>query len=85
MKYGDKFFRTGGSTIVSKDNIDDLIFDQIEEIKEIQNYYDQTEEIKITIKALREELARLRDLKNRTPSAQLDLFPEWAPEMEAIS
>lgn len=80
MEYGNKFYKTGGYKIVSENNIDDLIFDQIEEIQTIQNRFDQTPEIKITIKALKEELSELRRLKSRTPRVQLDLFPE----MEAV-
>lgn len=78
MEYGNKFYHTGGTTILSEDNINDLIFRQKEEIKYIQNTYNQTPEIKMTIKALREELSGLRDLKSRTTGTQLDLFHEMA-------
>ena len=80
MKYGDKFYKTGGCTIVSEDNIDDLIFDQMEEIQEVQKAYYQTPEIEATIKFLKEELCELRDLRSSAQGTQQDLFPE----MEAV-
>ena len=56
MEYGDKFYKAGGYTIVTEENIDDLIFDQKEKIKEIQKAYYQTPEIEATIKFLKKEL-----------------------------
>jgi len=75
MEYGDMFYHTGGNTMVSEINIDDLIFDQIKEIQAIQNTYNPAD-VKMTIKTLKEELHNLMDLKQRTPGKQIDLFPE---------
>ena len=77
MKYGDKFYYTGGVTVLSENNIDALIFNQKEEIKTTLNTYDQTESIKRAVGVLKEELEMLRDLKYRTPAKQMSLFSDF--------
>ena len=74
MEYGQKFYHTNGMTVLSEDNIDELIYDQKEEIKTIQNTCEPSPGVLMALKALREELALLRDLKARTPAKQLELF-----------
>ncbi len=75
-EYGDKFYYTGGSTVLSDSNIDNLIFKQKDEINTILNTYDQTESVKMTVGVLREELKMLTDLKYRTPAKQMSLFAD---------